>query len=123
MPLALEKARTSCEETKVPPEMETVADSRFVSSTSVMVREESMTVAPSPSEKARVPPAPEITGASLAAATEMVEVAAEESAVPSLTTQEMVRIGGIGIVGGVVVGDGFEIGRLVLSFGGCACEG
>ena len=33
-----------------------------------------------------------MTGASFAAATEMVEVAAEESAVPSLTTQEMVRL-------------------------------
>ena len=34
MPLASEKARTSSEETNVPPEMETVADSRLVSSTS-----------------------------------------------------------------------------------------
>ena len=91
MPLALEKARTSSADWK-PEEMVTVADSMLVSSASVMVREESMTVAPSPSEKARVPEAPEMTGASFAAATEMVEVAAEESAVPSLTTQEMVRL-------------------------------
>ena len=90
--LVLEKARTSSEDWK-PEEMVTVADSMFVSSASVMVREESMTVAPSPSVKARVPEAsPEMTGASFAAATEMVEVAAEESAVPSLTTQEMVRL-------------------------------
>ena len=39
-----------------------VADSTLVSSTSVMVSEEPMTVAPSPSEKARVPLAPEMTG-------------------------------------------------------------
>ena len=90
--VVLEKARTSSEETKVPPEMETVADSRFVSSTSASVSEASMTVAPWPSVKERVPEASEMVGASLAALTEMVEVAAEESAVPSLTTQEMVRL-------------------------------
>ena len=86
-----EKARTSSEDWK-PEEMVTVADSRLVSSTSARVREASMTEAPSPSEKARVPEASEMVGASFAALTEMVEVAAEEFAVPSLTTQEMVRL-------------------------------
>ena len=86
-----EKARTSSEDWK-PEEMVTVADARFVSSTSARVREPSMTVAPWPSVKERVPEAPEMVGASFAALTEMVEVAAEEFAVPSLTTQEMVRL-------------------------------
>ena len=86
----LEKARTSSADWK-PEEMVTVADSMLESSISVMVREESMTLAPSPSAKARVAEAPEITGASFAAATEMVEVAADELTVPSLTSQEMVR--------------------------------
>ena len=69
-----EKARTSSEETKVPPEMETVADSRLVSSTSASVREASMTVAPWPSVKERVPEAPEMVGASLTALTVMETV-------------------------------------------------
>jgi hypothetical protein len=46
-----------------------VADSMLESSASVMVREESMIVAPSPSEKAREAEAPEMTGASLSAVT------------------------------------------------------
>ena len=62
MPLASVKARTSSEDWK-PEEMVTVADSMLVSSASVMVREESMTVAPSPSVKARVPPVLPMTGA------------------------------------------------------------
>ena len=64
MPLASEKARTSSEDWK-PEEMVTVADSRLVSSTSASVRESSMTVAPWPSVKARVPEAPVVVGASL----------------------------------------------------------
>ena len=86
----LEKARTSSADWK-PEEMVTVADSMLESSASVMVREESMTVAPSPSVKARVAEAPEMTGASLTAVTVMVEVVADELAIPSFTTQEMVR--------------------------------
>ena len=58
-----EKARTSSPDWN-PEEMVTVADSRFVSSTSASVREASMTEAPSPSVKARVSEASEIVGAS-----------------------------------------------------------
>ena len=47
--------------------MEIVADAMLVSSSSVMVREDSITEAPSFSVKARVPEAPEISGASFAA--------------------------------------------------------
>ena len=61
-----EKARTSSADWK-PEKMVTVADSMLVSSASVMVRDESMTVAPSPSVKASVLPAPVVTGASLTA--------------------------------------------------------
>ena len=56
------KLRTSFADWK-PEEMVTVADSMLVSSASVMEREESMTVAPSPSVKGRVPPALLMTGA------------------------------------------------------------
>ena len=72
-----EKARTSSADWK-PEEMVTVADSMLVSSSSEMEREESMTVAPSPSVKARVPPALPVTGASLTAEMVMVEVMAED---------------------------------------------
>ena len=48
-----ESARTSSEDLK-PSEMLIVADSMLVSSTSVMVRDESMTVAPSPSVKVKL---------------------------------------------------------------------
>ena len=58
-----EKARTSSADWK-PEEMVTVADSMLVSSASVIVREESMTVAPSPSVNARVLPAPVSVGGS-----------------------------------------------------------
>ena len=74
-----------------------MADSMLESSASVMVREESMIVAPLPSVKARVAEAPAMTGASLTAATLMVEVTAEESVSPSLTTQEMERLAVLGL--------------------------
>ena len=68
-----------------------MADSMLVSSKSVIVKLSSITVAPPFSVKARVLLAPVVVGASLTAATLMVEVTAEESASPSFTTQEMVR--------------------------------
>ena len=90
--VVLEKARTSCEDWK-PEEMETVADSRFVSSTSASVREASMTVAPWPSVKERVPEAPEMVGASFRGnADGDGGGSGRRTAVPSLTTQEMVRL-------------------------------
>ena len=61
-----EKARTSSADWK-PEEMVMVADSMLVSSASVMVREESITVAPSPSVKASMLPALVVMGASLTA--------------------------------------------------------
>ena len=77
--------------------MVTVADSMLVSSASEMVRVESMTEAPSFSVKARVPAASETVGASLTAATVMVDVTAAELESPSLTTQEMVRLAVLGL--------------------------
>ena len=65
----------------------------LVSSASVMVREESITVAPLPSVKARVLPAPVIVGESLTAVTavERLRVAAEISVVLPLVETSMVE--------------------------------
>ena len=70
--------------------MVTVADSRSVSSTSVMVRAASITLAASPSVKFRVPPAV-MAGASLTAVTVTFLVPVRAAATPSLTEVAMVK--------------------------------
>ena len=74
-----------------PSEMETMAESILVSSSSVMVIDESITESPSFSVKVRLPLASDMTGASLTAMRVMVELVDAEASVPSLITQEMVR--------------------------------
>ena len=75
MPLPFVNARTSSADWK-PEEIVTVADSKLVSSESVLERLESMTEAPSFSEKARVPLAADKTGTSLTAEMDVERVKA-----------------------------------------------
>ena len=70
IPLEFVNARISSADW-YPDEIVIVADSILVSSPSVMLKDESITVAPSFSLKASVPLAPVMTGASLAAETEI----------------------------------------------------
>ena len=95
MPLALVKFNRSSPATN-PAVMATVAPSRLLSSGSVRVTVPSITVAASPSVKARLAPAVTVAR-SLTGVTVTVLVAAALASAPSSTTKERVRAPTVGL--------------------------